>query len=109
MIRRPPRSTLFPYTTLFRSRFESPEVRPQTPEADLHFIGDRHRARGAHVSVNFFEIFRRKNNLSADAWQTFRDEQGDATAFAACAFENLPNVARVFRAGCPVDPPVAAA
>src|SRR3712207_8251335 len=25
MIRRPPRSTLFPYTTLFRSRFTSPE------------------------------------------------------------------------------------
>src|SRR5688572_32552102 len=24
MIRRPPRSTLFPYTTLFRSRFRSP-------------------------------------------------------------------------------------
>src|SRR3712207_9429634 len=27
MIRRPPRSTLFPYTTLFRSRFELPERR----------------------------------------------------------------------------------
>src|SRR3712207_7408266 len=25
MIRRPPRSTLFPYTTLFRSRYQSPE------------------------------------------------------------------------------------
>src|SRR2546425_3254680 len=25
MIRRPPRSTLFPYTTLFRSRFDYPE------------------------------------------------------------------------------------
>src|SRR3712207_8764410 len=29
MIRRPPRSTLFPYTTLFRSRL------PQVPELDL--------------------------------------------------------------------------
>src|SRR5438477_6208418 len=28
MIRRPPRSTLFPYTTLFRSRF-SPQVSPR--------------------------------------------------------------------------------
>src|SRR2546427_1801605 len=28
MIRRPPRSTLFPYTTLFRSRFGSPRARP---------------------------------------------------------------------------------
>src|SRR3712207_8981889 len=26
MIRRPPRSTLFPYTTLFRSRLEDPHV-----------------------------------------------------------------------------------
>src|SRR5438034_3756079 len=30
MIRRPPRSTLFPYTTLFRSRLDS-----------LHCVGDR--------------------------------------------------------------------
>src|SRR5690348_17546703 len=35
MIRRPPRSTLFPYTTLFRS--------PRRAHAE----GDRHRARGA--------------------------------------------------------------
>src|SRR3712207_8621797 len=40
MIRRPPRSTLFPYTTLFRSRVER----------DLHHLGlvareRRHRAR----------------------------------------------------------------
>src|SRR5256884_6168319 len=32
MIRRPPRSTLFPYTTLFRSeRFLQPQVGPQVP------------------------------------------------------------------------------
>src|SRR2546426_8235288 len=29
MIRRPPRSTLFPYTTLFRSRYHAPRRRPQ--------------------------------------------------------------------------------
>src|ERR1044071_8407228 len=28
MIRRPPRSTLFPYTTLFRSRLDLPEHQP---------------------------------------------------------------------------------
>src|SRR3712207_7931703 len=28
MIRRPPRSTLFPYTTLFRSRVRQPRARP---------------------------------------------------------------------------------
>src|SRR2546428_9510853 len=30
MIRRPPRSTLFPYTTLFRSRSEMPSIFPLT-------------------------------------------------------------------------------
>src|SRR2546427_1635361 len=38
MIRRPPRSTLFPYTTLFRS---PPLVRQPHEE-----VGDRHRQRG---------------------------------------------------------------
>src|SRR2546427_834790 len=38
MIRRPPRSTLFPYTTLFRSR-----VRDRDP------VRIEHRARGAHA------------------------------------------------------------
>src|SRR5437588_9272361 len=33
MIRRPPRSTLFPYTTLFRSVFHAPEIaRPLFPD-----------------------------------------------------------------------------
>src|SRR3712207_8267818 len=31
MIRRPPRSTLFPYTTLFRSSFLAAFTRPQCP------------------------------------------------------------------------------
>src|SRR2546422_3890823 len=33
MIRRPPRSTLFPYTTLFRSRTDGPAHRPDGPAA----------------------------------------------------------------------------
>src|SRR2546428_8870070 len=41
MIRRPPRSTLFPYTTLFRSPLQM---------ADLpRRAGDRHRSRGVAV------------------------------------------------------------
>src|SRR2546430_17210922 len=31
MIRRPPRSTLFPYTTLFRSRLVQVTLRPEAP------------------------------------------------------------------------------
>src|SRR5258707_10899805 len=38
MIRRPPRSTLFPYTTLFRSL--------ELAEAEQHAIGQRQRAAG---------------------------------------------------------------
>src|SRR5256885_6615926 len=34
MIRRPPRSTLFPYTTLFRSRFAAVRARPPWPAPD---------------------------------------------------------------------------
>src|SRR3712207_1492408 len=37
MIRRPPRSTLFPYTTLFRSRFKVPLMAP--PEGPFKRLG----------------------------------------------------------------------
>src|SRR3712207_8732753 len=51
MIRRPPRSTLFPYTTLFRSRrpppaLELPRVGPQLPRAlhgGVELADERHR------------------------------------------------------------------
>src|SRR5258707_7580211 len=36
MIRRPPRSTLFPYTTLFRSIVGRFPVSPSQPDPDLH-------------------------------------------------------------------------
>src|SRR3712207_7724651 len=40
MIRRPPRSTLFPYTTLFRSLWQG--CRGQRPLLSVHFLA-RHR------------------------------------------------------------------
>src|SRR2546421_1523704 len=43
MIRRPPRSTLFPYTTLFRSRGEGHHG---TVLQGVRFRGRRHRGRG---------------------------------------------------------------
>src|SRR2546426_10386088 len=39
MIRRPPRSTLFPYTTLFRSG-SRPQPRPETPKVRRDSGGD---------------------------------------------------------------------
>src|SRR2546430_5427773 len=61
MIRRPPRSTLFPYTTLFRSRevLEDPrQVLPITVaerlyEAVLHRVALRGRAPAARVAAHF--------------------------------------------------------
>src|SRR3712207_9536368 len=61
MIRRPPRSTLFPYTTLFRSRVEIPliiggeEVRTGElaqavmPHDHRHVLADWHKARRQDV------------------------------------------------------------
>src|SRR3712207_7114034 len=45
MIRRPPRSTLFPYTTLFRSLRPGAAVRPVVlpAEADLTVVVERHQ------------------------------------------------------------------
>src|SRR5258708_9362848 len=42
MIRRPPRSTLFPYTTLFRSRFalDAGDVRPTHVDDVVVFVDD---------------------------------------------------------------------
>src|SRR3712207_8461505 len=48
MIRRPPRSTLFPYTTLFRSRFDERRP-PATAPPRLH--GDRRGDRRDDVST----------------------------------------------------------
>src|SRR2546430_11999791 len=46
MIRRPPRSTLFPYTTLFRSsRVDHPEGRPKEVVALLHVLRQSLRSR----------------------------------------------------------------
>src|SRR2546426_2348848 len=44
MIRRPPRSTLFPYTTLFRS--DDDELRPRTPARLLHAQPRAHQRLG---------------------------------------------------------------
>src|SRR3712207_8555440 len=43
MIRRPPRSTLFPYTTLFRSRVDEPRAVPDAARAGRRQPGARRR------------------------------------------------------------------
>src|SRR5699024_11271791 len=57
MIRRPPRSTLFPYTTLFRSSHDgSPGARMPSGVVDLGLDGgDRKSTRlnSSHVSISY--------------------------------------------------------
>src|SRR2546430_5261085 len=48
MIRRPPRSTLFPYTTLFRSRARPVRLRDRLDPLALRDVGGRDDAAGAH-------------------------------------------------------------
>src|SRR2546430_9829281 len=55
MIRRPPRSTLFPYTTLFRSQPPRPLCRPGSRPA-------AHRRRTRHVAARGKCLFRRRRS-----------------------------------------------
>src|SRR2546426_4979963 len=50
MIRRPPRSTLFPYTTLFRSPVAQPK--PDQP-TDIGTMGGTERFIGKRISLDF--------------------------------------------------------
>src|SRR2546429_6506016 len=70
MIRRPPRSTLFPYTTLFRSRFLT-EVRISGRDR-VHRLDDfpllvfyRHRALHQSVENQEWEIDRKSTRLNS--------------------------------------------
>src|SRR3712207_7496938 len=48
MIRRPPRSTLFPYTTLFRSAVDAVLRRERAPGAERRVADEYERAAGLH-------------------------------------------------------------
>src|SRR5437870_8041094 len=70
MIRRPPRSTLFPYTTLFRST-----RRPHSPDGPLRAhppgqrlaLSDRKSTRlnSSHVAISYAVFCLKKKNLLA--------------------------------------------
>src|SRR2546422_6154858 len=54
MIRRPPRSTLFPYTTLFRSRHKTPSQ--ARPNAELRLVPDSWNGTSARSEEHTSEL-----------------------------------------------------
>src|SRR5690349_23119544 len=72
MIRRPPRSTLFPYTTLFRSLApEQPPPPPPPPPGGATMIDRKStRLNSSHVEISY-AVFclkkKKKNNISLNA------------------------------------------
>src|SRR2546430_4981330 len=90
MIRRPPRSTLFPYTTLFRSQ-DLPLLARELGVDPLtlgiphlledHLLGDRKSTRlnSSHSQISYavFCLKKKKTNLDP----VLREEQGTALAF----------------------------
>src|SRR5256885_12836974 len=81
MIRRPPRSTLFPYTTLFRSRRAS-RIRPE-PSRKSHTatvvvrrsnhagrLGDRKSTRlnSSHLVISYAVFCLKKKNTTLEVW-----------------------------------------
>src|SRR3989475_12852853 len=74
MIRRPPRSTLFPYTTLFRSEV----ARPPQRSAALRDADRVHRPRGGERQVDPRIAHHREADGGADA--VVAAERGEAGA-----------------------------
>src|SRR2546430_8619378 len=71
MIRRPPRSTLFPYTTLFRSQHREATVDGQGPEHHLQEndskCGDRKSTRlnSSHSQISYAVFCLKKKNIES--------------------------------------------
>src|SRR6516164_10137089 len=79
MIRRPPRSTLFPYTTLFRSPRDGHYERPLLPpRASVPSTGDRKSTRlnSSHSSISYAVFCLKKKKLR---WDGLRSSITDKT------------------------------
>src|SRR5476651_2851595 len=73
MIRRPPRSTLFPYTTLFRSTAQEQVTgRATCRQQDEHSGGDRKSTRlnSSHANISYAVFCLKKKQNTANAANT---------------------------------------
>src|SRR3712207_8776568 len=87
MIRRPPRSTLFPYTTLFRSRNDGGRGTPEdtiTPgeRTAARAAADRIEPLGQRVEPNDSAIPRRRDAVARDRKSTRLNSSHANTSYA---------------------------
>src|SRR3712207_7786657 len=64
MIRRPPRSTLFPYTTLFRSRTGRPEFYPEITDEMLEAVARDEEHLRLLREIGFTSVIRSEEHTS---------------------------------------------
>src|SRR2546430_3284359 len=93
MIRRPPRSTLFPYTTLFRSVFKLYD--------DLQIIAVA--GIGKHSSHAIQDIYKRLEELAKDRKSTRLNSSHSQISYAVFCLKKKTQPARL----CPLTPSVA--
>src|SRR5260221_9740987 len=95
MIRRPPRSTLFPYTTLFRSEAEpgrteefSIYVDARRKIRDFHFRQDRKSTRlnSSHTVISYavFCLKKKKNTADGRNPETTKVQRGKELLYSKC-------------------------
>src|SRR6266581_829607 len=88
MIRRPPRSTLFPYTTLFRSwpRSRSPQALPQADNYREARCQDRKSTRlnSSHPSISYAVFCLKKKNVHQDIEEERKKRDGIETGKSYC-------------------------
>src|SRR2546422_8310257 len=91
MIRRPPRSTLFPYTTLFRSGFPGPPAParsraerscPRPCRAGLDRKSTRLNSSHGYISYAVFCLKKKKSRHHTDAYEEKQCQQ-DPPGFAS--------------------------
>src|SRR5215471_7714846 len=91
MIRRPPRSTLFPYTTLFRSRRRGRSPR-RPPRGTRHGRAppDRKSTRlnSSHVEISYavFCLKKKKTEAGLDIFREMDDRRGIGMALNAVVY-----------------------
>src|SRR6267143_6153130 len=82
MIRRPPRSTLFPYTTLFRSRLPRCAPSSNPPRTAPPPAGDRKSTRlnSSHSSISYavFCLKKKKHDRERGVWCEPKKETSEA-------------------------------